>query len=445
MPPTASPKTSSPERSRRERGSPARGSLLIAAISGRALARAAADAGYVPLVADFFADADTQELAAACRKLPGDMACGFQWQSLERALEALAAAAPSPLLGLVYGAGFEDRPKLLARIAARWPVLGNDPQTVARIKDPVAFFAALSNLAISHPATAMERPRRGAGWVAKRRGGAGGSHVMPSRLQKDDPRTYYQRLIRGRAVSALFVANGRDARLLDFSEQWTDPAPRRLWRYGGAVRPALLPDAAAEEMAQAVRRVTRAFGLKGLASADFILAENRPHLLEINPRPGATLDVFAGAAKPLLALHLDAVLGGRLPRKPLAFADAAASSILFAPKSVVVPCNMTWPSWAADLPKPGERIDKQRPICTVLARAETGGRARRLVETRKARLLAKIEKLSTGEHRERQEERRKRNAPHEKAERQRKGRTGDPRPHRQRRGLARPRDQGIAG
>ena len=41
--------------------------------------------------------------------------------------------------------------------------------------------------------------------------------------------------------------------------------------------------------------------------------------------------------------------------------------------------------------KPGERIDKQRPICTVRARARTRADAKRLVRARAASLLAKIE------------------------------------------------------
>jgi len=399
-------------------------------VSGRALACAAIDAGYDALVADFFADADTARLAHACRKLPGDIARGFQWRSLARTLEALANQVPSPLLGLVYGSGFEDRPHLLTRLAERWLLLGNDAETVARIKAPETFFATLGALAIPHPATAMTRPRNGAGWIAKRHGGAGGSHVVPSRLQKDATNVYYQALVEGRAVSALFLANGSKARVLGFSEQWTAPAPRRLWRYGGAVQPAPLPEDAAEAMTRAVTRLAPEFGLKGLASADFVLSENRPLLLEINPRPGATLDIFARAKKPLLKLHVDAVLDGTLPQKPLVFEGAAASSIVHAPKRVIVPRNMTWPSWAADLPKAGERIDKQRPICTVLARAGTGARAKRLAETRKASLLAKIQEPSKGDECERQEERRKRNTSDEKAERQHRGRTAHRRDHR---------------
>ena len=68
----------------------------------------------MPLVADFFADDDTREIAHACRKLDG-LKRGFQWKTLEPALEALAEEAPLPPLGVVCGAGFEDRTHLLSQ------------------------------------------------------------------------------------------------------------------------------------------------------------------------------------------------------------------------------------------------------------------------------------------------------------------------------------------
>jgi predicted ATP-grasp superfamily ATP-dependent carboligase len=417
--------TNSPKNSRLRR-TPAGASVLIAAISGRALARAALDAGLQPLVADFFADTDTQEIATACRKLPGDIADGFQWRSLKAALQALAKQAPSPLLGVVTGSGFEIRPELLTRIEEHWPLLGNDGATVSSIKAPESFFVTLDRLAIPHPVTVMERPAKVAGWLAKGRGGAGGSHVMPSRHQENAPHVYFQEFVEGRTISVLFLANTRKSRVLGFSEQWTAPAPRRQWRYGGAAQPARLTKTVAAEMAEAVAAATEAFGIKGLTSADFVLAGNRPYLLEINPRPGATLDIFADPSKPLLGLHLDAVLDGKLPRRSPPLEGAAASAIVYAPKGIVVPRDMIWPAWAADCPKPGEQIDKHRPLCTVLARAGTRGHARRLVETRKASLLAKIQDLSKGEYRERQEQGEHRHT----AKRQHAGRPAHPHPYR---------------
>ena len=417
--PTLLPKSSPPERP----------SLLIAAVSGRALAVSAIRAGLRPLVADFFADTDTAASAHACRKLTGDIGRGMRWQSLGTALEALAEAAPSPILGLVYGSGFEDRPHLLTRIAERWPLLGNDAATVERLKAPESFFAGLDRLGIAHPLTATERPARGAGWLAKRRGGAGGSHIVQSGIGLYGRDVYYQQRVEGRAVSALFVADGSGARVLGFSEQWTAPSKRSLWRYGGAVRPAALPIAAARQMASAVKHVAQAFKIMGLASAEFMVSEGRALLLEINPRPGATLDIFDTGATPLLRLHLDAVGEGKLPRASLKFEEAMASAIVYAPKGVRVPPEMIWPDWAADRPKPSEWIDKNRPICTVLARAETKARAKRLVEACIRKVLASFTSLSRGNDGE-QTRRREPNAANGLAERQRQGRAARPGSHR---------------
>ncbi len=65
-----------------------------------------------------------------------------------------------------------------------------------------------------------------------------------------------------------------------------------------------------------------------------------------------------------------------------------ASAIVYAPDRLTIPEDMAWPDWVADRPKPRESIDKNRPICTVLARAETKARAKRLVTERQNTILA---------------------------------------------------------
>jgi methenyltetrahydromethanopterin cyclohydrolase len=375
-----------------------RPALLIAAVTGRAIAQSARRAGFVPLVADFFADLDTQSAAHACRKLEGDIARGIEWPSLSRALEALAAESPSPILGLVYGSGFEDRPKLLTGIAKSWPLLGNDEATVAYLKDHESFFGELDRLGVAHPATASKRPAMGGAstWLIKRKGGAGGSHIGVSGTARPRGRVYYQERVEGRAISMLFVANGREARLLGFSEQWTAPSKQSPWRYGGAVRPARLAAAEEEAMTSAVERATFAFKINGLASADFMVDGQSALLLEINPRPGATLDIFDSPASPLIGLHVDAVMEAKLPRAAPSLEGAMGSAIVFARKPVAVPLAMSWPVWVGDRPRPGEIIDKNRPICTVWARAGTKARAKSLVEARTKTVLACIESKCRG-------------------------------------------------
>jgi len=375
-----------------------RGSVLIAAVSGRALARAATDAGYTPIVADFFADRDTETLAQRVCKVPGDTARGFQWTALEPALETLATNAPSPLLGLIYGSGFEDRPQLLGQIAERWPLLGNDASTVARINDPARLFPALERLAVAHPQTRLELPPEPDGWVAKRLGGAGGSHIRPAAARTDRADLYYQELVSGRSISALFAASGGETIVLGFSEQWTAPAPGKPWRYGGASQPADVSRAAADRITGIVSSVAADFQLTGLNAADFVLQGDDPLLLEFNPRPGATLDIFASTSTPLLAIHLDAVRHGALPSYVPVYDDATASAIVFAPETLTIPTEMVWPSWAADLPKIGQRIDKERPICTLLARAGSAADARRLVQTRVGDMLTALEMFEQSAH-----------------------------------------------
>jgi uncharacterized protein len=393
---------------------------VIAAVSGRALAASALRAGLRPLVADFFADADTQTLAHTCRKLSGNISHGMCWKDLAPALDALAGAAPSAILGLIYGSGFEGRPELLTRIAQRWPLLGNDAATIERIKAPESFFRALAHLGIKHPLTTAKPPPRETGWLAKRTGGAGGSHIVASRLKTGARNVYYQEHVKGRAVSALFVANGSDAQVLGFSEQWTAPSKRSLWRYGGAVRPAALPAGLVRAMTSAVKRVARAFELNGLGSADFMVSDEEPLLLEINPRPGATLDIFDSDVTPLLKVHFEAVMQGKLPRQGLKFPDAMASAIVYAKSRVAVPSRVAWPDWVADRPNSSQWIDKNRPICTVWARATTKARAKRLVEARISKVLAGFRRVSRGKEGE-QKRGDRRHAPHGVAERQRQG------------------------
>jgi uncharacterized protein len=370
-------------------------SLLIAAVSGRALAASARRAGFVPLVADFFADADTRQLAPSCYKLD-DLKGGFRWKALAPALEALAEAAPSPLLGVVYGAGFEDRPALLAKIAERWPLLGNGPSVVERVKSPETFFAELARLGIPHPRTVMDPAAAGSGWLAKRQGGAGGSHVVTShaaaagaaRRRSVKGRIYFQEKLQGRPVSALFAGTGTSAQVLGFSEQWAAPTSRAKWRYGGAARPAELSQDLEARLTHTVERVAQCFDLKGLGSADFLVDGEDFHLLEINPRPGATLDIFDSEAEPLLRIHIEAVLDNRLPTALRNLPAATAAAIVYATEPITVSQTMIWPDWTFDRPRIGERIDKDRPICTVWARSRTKVEARRLVDERIESILA---------------------------------------------------------
>jgi len=362
--------------------------VLIAAASGRALAQSARRGGFVPLVADFFADQDTAASAQAIVRLEHGLARGIDAEGLLAACETLARSRRP--IGVVCGTGFEDRPQLLARLGARWRLLGNDAQTVARVKDPGAFAALCRDCDIPHPDTLSSPPRGPEGWLAKRKGGAGGSHITrvgAHNAASDD--IYFQRATPGVPISALFLADGRRATTLGFSTQWASPTAERTFRYGGAVRPAVLALGVADQIAAALRRLMQTIPLVGLNSADFLVDRDEFRLLEINPRPGATLDVFDPVEGSLFALHV-AACEGRLAGAPPGFDGACAAAIVYAEHDIAAVPAMHWPDWTADRPHAGVAIKAGEPLCTVKAAAATAAAARARVDERLAKVLATV-------------------------------------------------------
>ena len=96
----------------------------------------------------------------------------------------------------------------------------------------------------------------------------------------------------------LIPGDQRKGRNLGLSAQWTAPTGRAPFRYGGAVGPLDLDAARADDVGRAVRRVTRELGLVGLNSADFLVSDDVAWLVEVNPRPGATLDAVDALRTP---------------------------------------------------------------------------------------------------------------------------------------------------
>ncbi len=371
------PKTSPAERPK----------MVIVALSGRSLADAARASGYRPLVADFFGDLDTRAIADSVEVIRGGFDRGMRKNAVLRVLDRLWERDAI----VVYGSGFEGRLDALAAIERKWPVAGNDAATIATLKRPLKFASLCKSLGIPHPEVRRGRPSSPRGWLRKRIGGSGGVHVRPAETAHAGGRdVYYQRRIDGEAISVAFLADGRTAEIVGYTRQWADPAPTMPYRYGGAVR----IDASAvphrEEMDEAVRKLA-AIGLKGLNGADFLVTgQEGAWLLEINPRPGASLDVLRDRGGRLVAAHVEAC-AGKLPRRALVFDGFRAAAIVFASCTVSSVPELAWPEWTADRQQAGTRVGTDEPLCTVLAEAESADAARALVMERGREIAAVLE------------------------------------------------------
>jgi len=361
---------------------------LLVALSARALAVAARRAGRRAVVADLFGDTDTRASAEASLVVDGDFEEGFDAAALLAAAERLAPAASPPRCGLVYGSGLESQTEVLAQLASGRRLFGNAPATVARTKDPKHFFALLDRLGLPYPAISFSPPADPAGWLRKRVGGSGGGHVEPARAgAAPEGGCYFQRRMGGRPMGASFLADGRSALLLGFSEQWSSPGS---FRFGGLLQPAAIGARVAAAIPAALDGLTRELGLVGLNSLDLIVDGDDFHILEVNPRPGANLDVFDGADPAgLFGLHV-AACEGRLPERWTPPAQATAMSVLYAERPLRVPRPIAWPAWVADRPAPGARIETGAPICTVLAAAPSRAAVREVVAARTAHVFSRL-------------------------------------------------------
>jgi predicted ATP-grasp superfamily ATP-dependent carboligase len=133
-------------------------------------------------------------------------------------------------------------------------------------------------------------------------------------------------------------------------------------------------------------RVGAALNLVGMASFDFMVVDGQPNLLEVNPRPGASLDVLDDADGRLFSAHVAAALGTGLPGGSPRVTPAKAMAILHADRGSLELGAMPWPDWSADRGTEGTFIPQGSPLATVFADAATAEEAQRIASVRLAEL-----------------------------------------------------------
>ncbi|MCF7992071.1 MAG: ATP-grasp domain-containing protein [Thiohalocapsa sp.] len=368
-----------------------RADLLIIGNSVRYCAASAARAGLRVAAIDAFGDSDTRACARHFLR-----AAGMGAEALAAAAMSLSERSGAPRR-LLWTAGFDGRPDQLRRLQRRFEIAGNDAAAAERVACPRRLFGLLASLGITFPPVAYAppaSPASPAGWLVKRIASSGGLGARDAADAGPDlpSDAYYQRVVRGTPVSALFAADGRSARILGYNRLRTLALPGTPYVYAGAVTWASPPAALRRAATAYARRLTRALGLRGVNGIDLLLppdqggaqdaAAGEPLLLELNMRPPATLELHEElTGRCGLSTHLAAV-AGVLPSadavRPRADAPAVRGlRVLYAEHALTVPA-LDWPRWCRDRPAAGTEIPAGAPICTVHA----GGAGEADVEAR---------------------------------------------------------------
>lgn len=358
--------------------------LVVAGLSARLLAECARAAGFEVHALDVFGDADTVQLARSWQPIgvPGRLA--VDGAALESALARLSATGE--VAGWIAGSGLEAVPEALARAAARLPLLGNAPAVMAALRTPAHFHAVLAQLGIAAPPVRLEAPGERAGWLYKDAHGCGGWHVRAARRAPAcaGAGAHFQRFQPGEPMSALFLADGRRWELALVSAQLMGaPAPRR-YAHRGNIGPLPLGARPWAQLRRALDGLVPAFGLRGLNGIDFLLDDEALWVLEVNPRPTASLAVLdAGAQADLLRRHVALCRGAQLPacaarRAPARpHAQVGGSEVVFARApgqlSAQAAAALAASGFCRDRPAAGAKFAEGDPLCTVRAHAESAG------------------------------------------------------------------------
>jgi predicted ATP-grasp superfamily ATP-dependent carboligase len=360
------------------------------------LAELAVRAGHDVVALDRFGDLDLQRLCPSVSVLR-DLGGRGGMAALVDAGEEISA--PS----VVYGAGLENQPALVARLATGRSLLGCPPETLQRVRDPAVLGACLRASGLAYPPTfgageAPQRAERSRRWLRKPVHGGGGRGVREWRGGALDGKVVVQERISGLACSAAAVADGRSAAVLGVSEQLIGHRGfgARGYAWCGNLVPPRLDDAQQRALTFAARticeRVARAFGLRGLFGVDLIWDGGSAWVVEVNPRPTASLEcVEAAHGVGVFAAHLEGC-AGRLPSGASAGPSrAAGKAILFATEDVRTPDTRGWPARGIrDVPHPDERIAAGHPICTLFAVHESPDAVLADLEERAVALRAEL-------------------------------------------------------
>jgi predicted ATP-grasp superfamily ATP-dependent carboligase len=137
-----------------------------------------------------------------------------------------------------------------------------------------------------------------------------------------------------------------------------------------------------------VAALTREFSLRGLNTLDFIVWRGRPMMLEVNPRPAATSELYEPETPDgMVALHVRA-FDGELPGRAIR-ARVRAHAIVYATRCALhIPEGQQWPHWCRDIPAAGTSIAPDEPVCSVHAEGDDLDFVNRLVNARREAVLS---------------------------------------------------------
>ncbi|MCK5830547.1 MAG: ATP-grasp domain-containing protein [Methylococcales bacterium] len=318
-------------------------------------------AGYDVVVIDCFSDVDTQVDSLECIKVKT-----LSIKQIEPAFCLLNSRYK--LAYAIYGSGFEFYSSSLKFLHQKIKVLGNTLEAYSAIQDKTFFFSKLKQLNIPFPDISFQAPEYNDGWLVKPMRGEGGLGIKKYKgLVESSETCYWQRFINGISMSVLFVSDGSSFEICGFHKQLITSVGEFDFIFSGIISQPELNDKVKSQLNVWIASLVTEFSLKGLNSIDFILKNDCCYILEINPRPSASMQLYNdGLIDKHMSSSLQNALGSISNLK-----EYRAYQVVFAETDTIINNDIQWPEWLVDRPHDGSLIHTGLPICSIIARDES--------------------------------------------------------------------------
>ena len=278
---------------------------------------------------------------------------------------------------VVIGSGFEVLPEQINLIRKHTPVISNSIETIYTVKDPKILKQILDEENINFPHTVFKRKEliSSKKYLVKKIGANGGAHIFYESSfvninQLFDKDFYYQEFINGQVHSAVFLANGHQAKLIGLnrllqSKQFID----QPFLYEGAITVYFDDQHTLDNITHIINKITKRTNLFGLCGIDFIIDEDGSiFIIDINPRPPTTFELHESEQSLFLA-HIDCFNKGLINYSYDDHSYSKGHIIYYAKKNLLIPKDLEWPSWVRDRPHGNQQIAIKNPVCSIYAEA----------------------------------------------------------------------------
>ncbi|RCS50599.1 ATP-grasp domain-containing protein [Bremerella cremea] len=326
---------------------------------------------------DLFADFDTCQLAPTTRLLK------YPWS-------AISWLRASPVNAWCYTGGLENYPRLIGRMAAVRPLLGNSPDTLRYVRDPfhLARLAAENGFLFPKSASVLDHSSRDR-WLSKPFRSAGGLQIQ-RHVQEQEPSrcSYWQQELEGVPMSLAVLSNAHEWKLIGVSQLQVGAkydAPGEFV-FAGATSVAWSELGCEGELRELITMIHESANLVGLWGIDYIQAD-RPVMLEVNPRWTATMPLYERVTgTSLMPWHLMACREHSLCDFSPVPGRCSGVRIVYATQAIVWTddhrgrlaeefalsreSSLAKPV-VADIPTLGTRIEVGHPICSIYADGAT--------------------------------------------------------------------------